>query len=113
MSTGIRIMYTEGVDAVVSLRDETKEGTSMLKRVAALATVWQLISQNWMGFPGEESPYDCSAPRSAAFSNASRDASSSLIDGVNDGFDRCCCSAPSEGAGAPITSSTILLRSIS
>lgn len=51
MSTGIRIMYTEGVDAVVSLRDETKEGTSMLKRVGALATVWQLISQNWIGFP--------------------------------------------------------------
>lgn len=23
----------------------------MLKRVGALATVWQLISQNWMGFP--------------------------------------------------------------
>lgn len=56
MSTGIRIMYTEGVDAVVSLWDETKEGTSMLKRVGALVTVWQLISQKWMGFPEKKAP---------------------------------------------------------
>lgn len=36
MSTGIRIMYTEGVDAVVSLRDEMNEGACMLKRVGSV-----------------------------------------------------------------------------